>query len=121
MAIARRILLLSCVKKLGIVLIIIIIIIIMINCTLIPTMLGVPDIIGCLQALEAIKVSHAVGEPLSGRKLLLDALSARICVAKIRGRSLQCVACGENATLTEHIFRDFDYEKFTQSPLSTDQ
>ncbi|KAL2470707.1 Adenylyltransferase and sulfurtransferase MOCS3 [Abeliophyllum distichum] len=79
----------------------------------------VPGVIGCLQALEAIKVAAAVGEPLSGRMLLLDALSARIRVVKIRGRSLQCEACGENATMTAHHFRYFDYEKFTQSPLST--
>ncbi|KAI3461826.1 hypothetical protein Pfo_018489 [Paulownia fortunei] len=79
----------------------------------------VPGIIGCLQALEAIKVACAVGEPLSGRMLLFDALSARIRVVKIRGRSLQCEACGENATLTEQQFCNFDYEKFTQSPLST--
>lgn len=39
---------------------------------------SVPGIIGCLQALEAIKVASAVGEPLSGRMLLFDALSARI-------------------------------------------
>ncbi|KAI8010654.1 Adenylyltransferase and sulfurtransferase MOCS3 [Camellia lanceoleosa] len=38
----------------------------------------VPGIIGCLQALEAIKIASAIGEPLSGRMLLLDALSARI-------------------------------------------
>lgn len=31
---------------------------------------------------------------------------------------MQCEACGENPTLTEKKFRDFDYEKFTQSPLS---
>ncbi|GFQ00121.1 adenylyltransferase and sulfurtransferase mocs3 [Phtheirospermum japonicum] len=79
----------------------------------------VPGIIGCLQALEAIKVAGEVGEPLSGRMLLLDALSARLRVVKIRGRSLQCEACGENAMLTEQQFRDFDYEEFTQSPLST--
>ncbi|PIN14020.1 Molybdopterin synthase sulfurylase [Handroanthus impetiginosus] len=79
----------------------------------------VPGIIGCLQALEAIKVAGAVGEPLSGRMLLFDALSARIRVVKIRGRSSQCEACGENATLTEQQFCNFDYEKFTQTPLST--
>ncbi|KAL3828935.1 hypothetical protein ACJIZ3_017737 [Penstemon smallii] len=79
----------------------------------------VPGIIGCLQALEAIKVAGAIGEPLSGRMLLFDALSARIRIVKIRGRSLQCEACGENTTLTPQKFRDFDYEKFTQSPLST--
>lgn len=79
----------------------------------------VPGIIGCLQALEAIKVASAVGEPLSGRMLLFDALSARIRIVKIRGRSSQCEACGENSTFTQDHFRNFDYEKFTQSPLST--
>jgi adenylyltransferase/sulfurtransferase len=39
---------------------------------------SVPGIIGCLQALEAIKIATEVGEPLSGRMLLLDSLSARI-------------------------------------------
>ncbi|XP_051143649.1 adenylyltransferase and sulfurtransferase MOCS3 [Andrographis paniculata] len=79
----------------------------------------VPGIIGCLQALEAIKVAAAVGEPLSGRMLLFDSLSARTRVVKLRGRSLQCEACGENATLNEVKFRHFDYENFTQYPLST--
>ncbi|XVF03796.1 hypothetical protein REPUB_Repub05bG0023900 [Reevesia pubescens] len=41
----------------------------------------VPGIIGCLQALEAIKIASAVGEPLSGRMLLFDALSARIRIS----------------------------------------
>ncbi|KAK3011490.1 hypothetical protein RJ639_012495 [Escallonia herrerae] len=79
----------------------------------------VPGIIGCLQALEAIKVASLVGEPLSGRMLLFDALSAQFRVVKIRGRSLQCEACGENAKLTRQHFQGFDYETFTQSPLST--
>ncbi|KAL0286386.1 UNVERIFIED_CONTAM: Adenylyltransferase and sulfurtransferase MOCS3 [Sesamum angustifolium] len=80
---------------------------------------GVPGVIGCLQALEAIKVAGAVGEPLSGRMLLFDALSARIRVVKIRGRSPQCEACGENSKFTEEQFCNFNYETFTQSPLST--
>ncbi|KAL1540969.1 Adenylyltransferase and sulfurtransferase MOCS3 [Salvia divinorum] len=79
----------------------------------------VPGVIGCLQALEAIKVAGVVGEPLSGRMLLFDALSARLRVVKIRGRSSKCEACGENSTLTEEQFCNFDYESFTQSPLST--
>ncbi|KAJ4828485.1 Molybdenum cofactor synthesis protein 3 [Turnera subulata] len=78
----------------------------------------VPGVIGCLQALEAIKIAGAVGEPLSRRMLLFDALSARIRIVNIRGRSLQCEVCGENAAFTKQHFRDFDYEKFTQSPLS---
>ncbi|KAK2996718.1 hypothetical protein RJ639_025537 [Escallonia herrerae] len=79
----------------------------------------VPGIIGCLQALEAIKVASIVGEPLSGRMLLFDALSARFRDVKIRGRSLQCEACGGNGKLTRQHFQEFDYEKFTQSSLST--
>ncbi|KAJ0103027.1 hypothetical protein Patl1_04106 [Pistacia atlantica] len=100
----------------------------------------VPGIIGCLQALEAIKIASAIGEPLSGRMLLFDALSGRIRVVipsilqlvlnvislskfewlvKIRGRSSQCEVCGENSAFTKDVFRNFDYEKFTQSPLST--
>ncbi|OIT26167.1 PREDICTED: adenylyltransferase and sulfurtransferase MOCS3 [Nicotiana attenuata] len=79
----------------------------------------VPGVIGCLQALEAIKVASLVGEPLSGRMLLLDALSGRIRIVKIRGRSLQCEACGEHPVLTRQTFPDFDYEIFTQTPLST--
>ncbi|XP_062077603.1 adenylyltransferase and sulfurtransferase MOCS3 [Humulus lupulus] len=78
----------------------------------------VPGVIGCLQALEAIKIASAVGEPLSGRMLLLDALSARIRIVTIRGRSLQCEVCGENASFTSQQFKEFDYEKFTQTPLS---
>ncbi|XP_023553239.1 adenylyltransferase and sulfurtransferase MOCS3 [Cucurbita pepo subsp. pepo] len=79
----------------------------------------VPGIIGCLQALEAIKIASAVGEPLSGRMLLFDALAARIRIVKIRGRSLQCEVCGENSKFKAAQFQEFDYEKFTQSPLST--
>lgn len=79
----------------------------------------VPGVIGCLQALEAIKVASAAGDPLSGRMLLLDALSGRIRIVKIRGRSLQCEACGDNSSLTEKQFLEMDYENFTQTPLST--
>lgn len=36
---------------------------------------------------------------------------------KIRGRSSECAACGETTRFTKEQFRDFDYEKFTQSPM----
>ncbi|KAK7320359.1 hypothetical protein VNO77_29767 [Canavalia gladiata] len=77
----------------------------------------VPGIIGSLQALEAIKIAACIGEPLSGRMLLFDALSGRIRIVKIRGRSMECEACGENARFTQQQFREFDYENFTQTPL----
>ncbi|KAJ8432154.1 hypothetical protein Cgig2_006856 [Carnegiea gigantea] len=79
----------------------------------------VPGVIGTLQALEAIKIASGVGEPLTGRMLIFDAFSGRIRVVKIRGRSPQCDVCGEQAAFTAEGFRDFDYEKFTQSSLST--
>lgn len=79
----------------------------------------VPGIIGCLQALEAIKLASLVGEPLSQRMLLFDALSARIRIVKLRGRSLQCEACGETTKLTQEQFQHFDYESFTQTLHST--
>ncbi|CAL5363198.1 unnamed protein product [Camellia sinensis] len=42
----------------------------------------VPGIIGCHQALEAIKIASDVGEPLSRRMLLFDALTAQIRIHK---------------------------------------
>jgi len=78
----------------------------------------VPGVIGCLQALEAIKVATAVGEPLCGRMLLFDALSARIRIVKLRGSLPDCTICGENSVFTEQDFQKFDYEHFTQSPMS---
>ncbi|KAI8031738.1 Adenylyltransferase and sulfurtransferase MOCS3, partial [Camellia lanceoleosa] len=78
----------------------------------------VHGIIGYHQTLKAIKIASDVGEPLSRRMLLFDALTAQIRIVKIRERSSQCEVCGENATFTEKQFQEFDYEKFTQSPLS---
>ncbi|CAA6661392.1 unnamed protein product [Spirodela intermedia] len=77
----------------------------------------VPGIIGCLQALEAIKVASSIGKPLSGRMLLFDALSGHIRIVKLRGRSLNCDVCGENSMFTRETFQSFDYENFTQSPF----
>ncbi|CAM8882571.1 unnamed protein product [Rhodiola kirilowii] len=107
----------------------------------------VPGIIGCLQALEAIKIASSVGEPLSGRMLLLDSLSTKIRIVsdcqllclfwrfakccygrgigegfrlevKIRGRSAHCEVCGGKSVFTPQQFKDIDYEKFTMTPLS---
>ncbi|CAH2069901.1 unnamed protein product [Thlaspi arvense] len=78
----------------------------------------VPGVIGCLQALETIKLASKVGEPLSERMLLFDALSARIRIVKIRGKSAQCTVCGDNSSFSKQLFKDFDYEDFTQFPLS---
>uniref|UniRef100_A0A0E0K6H6 Molybdenum cofactor synthesis 3 n=1 Tax=Oryza punctata TaxID=4537 RepID=A0A0E0K6H6_ORYPU len=75
-------------------------------------------VIGCLQALEAIKVATAVGKPLCGRMLLFDALSSHIRIVNIRRSSPTCKVCGENPVFTEEDFVNFDYESFTQFPMS---
>ncbi|GMP52345.1 hypothetical protein CsSME_00018207 [Camellia sinensis var. sinensis] len=77
----------------------------------------VPGIIGCFQALEARKIASAIGEPLSGRMLLMHCLPRFVLYVKIRGRSLQCEFCGVNTAFTQQKFQKFDYEKFTQSPF----
>uniref|UniRef100_A0A0D3FBR8 Adenylyltransferase and sulfurtransferase MOCS3 n=1 Tax=Oryza barthii TaxID=65489 RepID=A0A0D3FBR8_9ORYZ len=75
-------------------------------------------VIGCLQALEAIKVATAVGKPLCGRMLHFDALSSHTRIVKISRSSPTCKVCGENPVFTKEDFVNFDYESFTQSPMS---
>ncbi|GCE49440.1 molybdopterin/thiamine biosynthesis adenylyltransferase [Thermosporothrix hazakensis] len=59
--------------------------------------LGVlPGTIGLLQATETIKLLLGLGEPLVGRLMTYDALSAEVNELKLY-RDPQCPACGENA------------------------
>ena len=70
--------------------------------------LGVlPGVIGSLQANETIKLLAGIGEPLVGRLLLFDALSATFTEVTLR-RDPDCPVCGEHPTLTEYI----DYAEF---------
>jgi sulfur-carrier protein adenylyltransferase/sulfurtransferase len=70
--------------------------------------LGVlPGVIGSLQASEALKLALGIGEPLVGRLLLFDALSAQFDEVKLR-RDPDCPVCGEQPTITEYI----DYVQF---------
>jgi molybdopterin/thiamine biosynthesis adenylyltransferase/rhodanese-related sulfurtransferase len=70
--------------------------------------LGVlPGVIGSLQANEAIKLVAGIGEPLVGRLLLFDALSATFTEVALR-RDPDCPVCGEHPTVTEYI----DYAEF---------
>jgi sulfur-carrier protein adenylyltransferase/sulfurtransferase len=56
--------------------------------------LGVlPGLLGTIQATEALKLAAGIGEPLSGRLLLVDALSMRFRTMKVR-RDPRCPACG---------------------------
>jgi len=52
----------------------------------------VVGVIGCLQALEAMKLLMKVGEPLAGKLMLLDALSMEWRTLKLR-KDPNCPAC----------------------------
>jgi molybdopterin/thiamine biosynthesis adenylyltransferase/rhodanese-related sulfurtransferase len=70
--------------------------------------LGVlPGIVGSLQANEALKLALGIGETLSGRLLLFDALSTEFSEVILR-RDPNCPVCGEHPTITEYI----DYVEF---------
>jgi sulfur-carrier protein adenylyltransferase/sulfurtransferase len=70
--------------------------------------LGVlPGIVGCIQALEAVKLVLGAGDSLVGRLLLFDALRLSFREMRLR-RDPACPACGEAPTLHELI----DYERF---------
>jgi adenylyltransferase/sulfurtransferase len=70
--------------------------------------LGVlPGVIGCLQALEAIKLLLGAGDPLVGRLLLFDALRLRFRELQLR-KDPECPVCGPQPTITSLI----DYEAF---------
>jgi molybdopterin/thiamine biosynthesis adenylyltransferase/rhodanese-related sulfurtransferase len=70
--------------------------------------LGVlPGIVGCVQALEAIKIILGKGRVLRGRMMHFDTLAGEVRVLKIR-RDPSCAVCGENPTVKELV----DYEFF---------
>jgi len=70
--------------------------------------LGVlPGIVGSMQALEAIKIIAAIGEPLIGKLLHVDTLAMRFRTVQLR-RDPECPICGTKPTITEPI----DYQGF---------
>ena len=74
--------------------------------------LGVlPGIVGCIEAVEAIKLIIEQGDPLIGRLLIFDALAMEFSEVKIR-RDPNCPVCGDHPTIHELI----DYEQFCGLP-----
>ena len=70
--------------------------------------LGVlPGIIGCIQAMETLKLILGSGDTLVGRLLLFDALRMRFRELKLR-KNPDCPVCGEHRTITKLI----DYAEF---------
>jgi adenylyltransferase/sulfurtransferase len=70
-----------------------------------------PGIVGCLQATEVIKLITGIGEPLIGRLLLVDALTMRFRVMRIRKNPDNPIS-GDNPTIKELI----DYDQFCGVP-----
>ncbi|HEV2340742.1 MAG TPA: molybdopterin-synthase adenylyltransferase MoeB [Candidatus Acidoferrales bacterium] len=70
--------------------------------------LGVlPGIVGCIQAMETLKLILGKGDPLVGRLLLFDALGLRFRELKLR-KNPECPICGEHRTIHKLI----DYAEF---------
>jgi molybdopterin/thiamine biosynthesis adenylyltransferase/rhodanese-related sulfurtransferase len=63
--------------------------------------------IGSIQVNEAIKLITGIGESLSGRLMIYDALEMSYKTVKIN-KDPDCAVCGKNPTVTELI----DYEAF---------
>jgi adenylyltransferase/sulfurtransferase len=68
---------------------------------------ALPGLVGTIQATETVKIILNLGEALSGRLLLIDALSMEFRTVKLR-RNPNCPLCGDEPTIHELI----DYEVF---------
>jgi len=70
--------------------------------------LGVlPGLVGCVQALETIKLILGKGKPLIARMIYFDTLSMELRIHKLR-KDPNCPVCGLHPTVKELI----DYEEF---------
>ena len=61
---------------------------------------AVTGVMGCLQATEALKEIIGIGDSLSGRLLIWDALAARMRTVKLP-RDPACPLCGEHPSITD--------------------
>ncbi len=77
------------------------------NCSEAGVIGALPGLVGSIQALEVIKLLLGIGETLTGRLLMIDALSMEFTELKVR-KDPQCKLCGENPEVTELI----DYDVF---------
>lgn len=70
---------------------------------------AVAGVIGTIQANEVLKYILGIGELLTGKLLVFNALESSFRQVKVP-KDAKCPACGENPTLTKLI----DYEEFCQ-------
>jgi adenylyltransferase/sulfurtransferase len=62
-------------------------------------------LVGTWQANETLKVLLGIGEPLTGRLLLIDALEGRVREVEIE-RDPACALCGEHPSITDAILAE---------------
>ncbi|NXG18759.1 MOCS3 sulfurtransferase, partial [Grallaria varia] len=60
----------------------------------------VPGIIGCIQALEVLKIASGMGPSFNRFMLVFDALEGRFRNIKLRPRRPDCAVCGDSPTVT---------------------
>lgn len=77
------------------------------NCSEAGVIGALPGLVGSIQALEVIKLLLGVGETLTSRLLMIDALSMEFTELKVR-KDPHCKLCGDNPEVTELI----DYDVF---------
>ncbi len=94
------------------------------NCAEAGVIGALPGLVGSIQALEVIKLVMGVGDTLTSRMLLIDALTMDFREIKIR-RNPDCKLCGDNPEVTELI--DYDIfcgilppEPVDKQPVSVD-
>jgi len=77
------------------------------NCAEAGVLGALTGLVGSIQSTEALKLFLGIGQSLSSRLLLIDALSMTFREVKLK-RNPECPLCGDNPTVTELI----DYEVF---------
>ncbi|XP_062863486.1 adenylyltransferase and sulfurtransferase MOCS3 [Trichomycterus rosablanca] len=71
----------------------------------------VPGIMGCLQALEVLKIASGQKSSFGQQLLMFDGQDGRFRSIKLRAKQAGCAVCGETPTVTELQ----DYESFCGS------
>ena len=77
------------------------------NCAEAGVLGALTGLVGSIQATEALKYFLGIGESLSSRLLLIDALSMTFREVRLK-KNPKCPLCGDNPTVTELI----DFEVF---------
>ncbi|NXX03001.1 MOCS3 sulfurtransferase, partial [Larus smithsonianus] len=60
----------------------------------------VPGIMGCIQALEVLKIASGMGSSFNQFMLMFDAREGRFRNIKLRPKKADCAVCGDNPTVT---------------------